>query len=270
MIPYFSWQTIEFGPLTIQVWGLFVSLGAVVFMLVALKLAKLRALSKDVVLDLFVWGFIGGLVGARAFYMIFYEPGLLISEPAEIIRVWHGGASSLGGLFGAAAAFWIYFRKIKMPLVSVLSYLDVCIFALWPAWAIGRIGCFMIHDHIGRLSNFFLAVNFPGGARLDLGLFESLLAVLVFFVCLLIYKKAGKRPGFMVAVSLAFYSFVRFFMDFLRATDFAGADARYAGLTPAQWGMATLFFILMLLIPRIARAASGGAINRIDIPADKR
>ncbi|MDD2758357.1 MAG: prolipoprotein diacylglyceryl transferase [Patescibacteria group bacterium] len=241
MIPYFEFHTINLGPLTIQVWGLLVSLGALTTLWLSRRWAKKMALSSDIILDIFAWGLVGGLAGARIFYVIFYEPAFFLAQPTEIFKVWHGGASSLGALLGAAVAIWAVARAKKIKLKDFLPYLDIMTLAMWPGWAIGRVGCFLIHDHPGRLSDFFLTVNFPAGARHDLGLYESLLALFIFVVCLIFYKKFLQHPGRLFVVSFLIYAVARFALDFLRATDLLGADIRYASLTPAQWGMAVLF-----------------------------
>jgi phosphatidylglycerol:prolipoprotein diacylglycerol transferase len=49
-------------------------------------------------------------------------------------------------------------------------------------------------------------------------------------------ERRGRRPaGFYCVLLPLVYAPVRFFLDFLRATPLEGGDARYGGLTPAQW-----------------------------------
>ncbi|MBU1613107.1 prolipoprotein diacylglyceryl transferase, partial [Patescibacteria group bacterium] len=141
-------------------------------------------------------------------------------------------------------------KKYHFSFNEILPYLDILSLGLWLGWGIGRIGCFFIHDHIGKLSNFFLAVDFsfvvPYGARHDLGLYDSLLGFLLFIVFILLSKKLIRLWAGLVAVwSFVCYAIVRFFLDFLRATDLDYIDARYAGLTPAQWG--SIIFLASIL-----------------------
>lgn len=262
MIPYFFRNTISAGPLTFQVWGLFVSLGALLALILFLHLAKKRGLARDFVYDLFVWLLVGGILGARIVHVLFYEPAYYYTHPAEIAAFWQGGASSLGGFLGAAAALWILIKIKKLSWREILPYADLAGVVLWLGWAIGRLGCFMIHDHPGILTNNFLAVNFPGGARLDLGLFESIVSLSIFIIVYFGYKKWHGQPGMTLAVGFWLYSFIRFFMDFLRAQDLLMADVRYAGLTPAQWGMALLFVTLTswLMRAKIQRKKSSGEV----------
>jgi len=104
------------------------------------------------------------------------------------------------------------------------------------------------------LSNFWLAVNYSGGlarwsplggARHDLGLYESILGFALFIIFAFLFKRLVKmRWGLVAILSSLGYAIVRFFLDFLRATDLPGSDIRYAELTPAQWGM--LFIVAAL------------------------
>jgi phosphatidylglycerol:prolipoprotein diacylglycerol transferase len=119
--------------------------------------------------------------------------------------------------------------------------MDVAAVSLWLGWGIGRIGCFLIHDHPGTLTHFVGGVQFPGGVRHDLGLYESLVGFALFLLSMLLFKRLVRRRwGLVTLVSVTLYAIARFFLDFLRATDIASADARYASLTPAQWGMIVL------------------------------
>jgi phosphatidylglycerol:prolipoprotein diacylglycerol transferase len=112
-----------------------------------------------------------------------------------------------------------------------------------PAWMFGRIGCFMAHDHIGTPSTFPLAVNFPGGPRHDLGLYE---AILMAFLSMLMYAMRDVRGrGVMAGTLMATYSFARFWFDFLRI-----GDSKYFGLTPAQYGTFVLAAFGIWLVVR--------------------
>ncbi len=249
MIPYFQYNTIVFGPLTLQVWGLWVSLGFVVAAVLAYQLAKRYVLSEQVMLDLAVWSVVGGFIGARAFHILFYEPAYYYQYPGELLKFWHGGASSLGGFFGAAVAVYLFSKVRHFTFKELLPYFDIGFLSFWLGWAIGRLGCFFIHDHPGRLTNSFLAVNFPSGPRFDLGFLEVIISAGVFIITALLFKYLIKKGwGHVAGYSLALYAVARFFLDFLRATDLPFSDPRYAGLTPAQWGMTSILAVLTMLL----------------------
>ena len=243
MIPYFQANAFVLGPLTIQVWGLFVSLGILSALILAYKLSRKYFLAEQVILDLGVWSIVGGLFIARVFHVLFYDPEYYLLHPSEVIYFWQGGSSSLGGFLGAIFAIYIFAKYKNFTLKELWPYFDIMAISLWLGWTIGRLGCFMIHDHLGRLTNSFLAVKFPTGARYDLGLLDSLLAWFILLVFGLLYKRLIKiRWGLVSLLSFMLYAFVRFWLDFLRATDVQQADIRYFTLTPAQWGMLAIFF----------------------------
>lgn len=225
------------------------SLGFIVGVILAHRLARRYVLSEQVIIDLIIWAVLGGFAGARFFHVIFYDPVYYLEYPREILKFWHGGASSLGGFFGAGIAVYLFSKIRHFTLKELLPYFDVGFLSFWLSWAIGRLGCFFIHDHPGRLTNSFLAVNFPGGSRFDLGFLEVLLSAGVFIVTALAFKYLIKKGwGYVAGKSLALYALARFFLDFLRATDLPFSDPRYAGLTPAQWGMISILAVLTFVL----------------------
>lgn len=242
MIPYFQANAFVIGPLTIQVWGLMVSIGILLGLIVSYHYARRYFLSEQVILDLALWSMVGGFIMARVFHVIFYAPEYYILHPSEVIYFWQGGASSVGGFIGALLAGYIFAKVKRFSLAELLPYLDIMALGFWMSWAVGRIGCFLIHDHPGTLSHSFLAVNFPDGARLDMGLLDSILAFFIFSISILSFKKLVKiRYGLVSKISFLIYAFVRFWLDFFRAFDLSQSDTRYYHLTPAQWGMAVIF-----------------------------
>ncbi|MHB8873265.1 MAG: prolipoprotein diacylglyceryl transferase family protein, partial [Myxococcaceae bacterium] len=71
-----------------------------------------------------------------------------------------------------------------------------------------------------------------------------------------------KRPdGTLMGILAMGYSASRFGLDFLRATDLSFVDARYAGLTPAQWVVLGLFGVGVWLVAS-ARPSVEPALGR--------
>jgi phosphatidylglycerol:prolipoprotein diacylglycerol transferase len=155
------------------------------------------------------------------------------------VRVWQG-FSSTGGFIGAVIGSVLFWRFIRPR--DYFAHADTIMFAFPFAWVFGRLGCFAAHDHIGRSSDFFLAVNFPlpTGPRHDLGLYEALWTVVISAVFFALDRKP-RKGGFYIALWAFLYAPARFVLDFLRNEDLANSDVRWVGLTPAQWGMILMF-----------------------------
>lgn len=236
MFPYIVSTAISFGPITIQTWGLFVVFGFLAGAAASAWLAKRRGLKPVVVWDTLGLIIIGAMIGARLFHVIFYEPAYYLANPSEFFAIWHGGLSMMGGLFGAAVAGLGYLKYKKLDLIR---YSDVLIFGLPLGYFIGRIGCFMIHDHPGLPTNFFLGVQYPDGiVRHDLGLYHSLLGLAMFLFFLVLQKKYQTRVGIFVVSFFIIYGVARLFLDFLRE-----GDACLWFLTPGQW-----FGMIMIMV----------------------
>ncbi len=250
MISFFKFELIYLGPITLYVWGVFVALGIVAGIIFAYFFSKKYLLSSEVILDMAIWMLFGAFIMARIFHILFYNPVYFVENPVEIIKIWNGGASSLGGFVGAVVGLWLFSKKRRFTFKELLPYLDIGVLGLWLGWGVGRIGCFLIHDHPGTLTSFVLGVKYPDGVRFDLGLMESILSFVLFIVFYLLFKKLIKiRFGLVAAYSTASYAIARFFLDFLRAkSDFPGGDVRYLTLTPAQWGMLAILAGLTLCL----------------------
>ncbi|MEY4744619.1 MAG: hypothetical protein RL272_564 [Candidatus Parcubacteria bacterium] len=236
MIPYFRFTYIPLGPLHIQVWGLFVAAGLVAATLVGRREARRRGSDPEAFTDFASWIIVCALIAARLFHAYVYEPAIYLADPLKVFRVWEGGMSSYGGFIGAAVGALAFAKRRR---IAFRAYADVACYAFPLGYGIGRIGCFLIHDHPGTLSQSLLAVQYPGGSRLDHGLLLSLLGFGLFaaFAVLNGRRAATKKAdgGFLPLLMLS-YGAVRFVLDFYRAYDLPGSDVRYFSLTPAQYG----------------------------------
>ncbi|EKD67833.1 MAG: prolipoprotein diacylglyceryl transferase [uncultured bacterium] len=234
MLPWFEFTTVHLGPIPIQVWGFFVALGMLLSMLLIQKESKRKNFSAEPLLDLALKMIVYGVIGARIFHIFFYEPAFFIAHPAEIIAIWHGGLSSFGGLLGAMLAFFIALKRKKIQVQFLTIYGNIIAYSALFGWMVGRIGCLMIHDHLGKESECFLAFDSPQGKRLDMALLE-IIGLLPLAIAFFVLKKKKKEDMF-APLLFVYYGLLRFILDFWRAeASFATGDVRYLGLTPAQY-----------------------------------
>src|SRR5262249_48743114 len=132
-----------------------------------------------------------------------------------------------------------FFAVLTTRRLPYLPYADAFSIGLAPGWAFGRAGCSLVHDHVGGLTRFPLAVRYPAdhipsGIRHNLGAYECLYA-LVLTGLLYYLARRPREPGMLIGVMLVTYAPTRFALDFLRATDVPRPDARYLGLTLNQY-----------------------------------
>ncbi len=227
MIPYIEWHAFQVFGVTFQVWGMFVAVAFIVATAIAARRAKTQGLNPRHVWDVAAWIFIAAFIGARLVHVMFYEPAFALAHPWSIIDPRLPGFAIYGGFIGAVVAFVWYMRRHKLDL---LSYADALAWGLPWGCGIGRIGCFLIHDHPGTLTSFVLGVKYPDGSvHHDLGLYLSIVGFAIGLI-FLIFRRRHLPPGFFVAAFFVLDATARLWLDFYRL-----ADTRYASLTPTQW-----------------------------------
>jgi phosphatidylglycerol:prolipoprotein diacylglycerol transferase len=231
-IPWFKLEgiTIPGTEIGLQPFGVLVAIGVLAGMRLSEWHGERLGLRKEVVSDLATHVVIIGFILGHMFDMLLYYPEKVRERPWELLMIWTS-LSSYGGFFGAVVGGFYWRWKRKLPLFPVL---DQIAFGLPLGWFFGRLGCFVVHDHPGRITDFPLAVdNFPYngviGPRHDLGFYEVLWSLAV--VPLFLWLDRKPRPyGFYLGWICFLYAPVRFGLDFLRE-----ADKTYDGLTPGHY-----------------------------------
>jgi phosphatidylglycerol:prolipoprotein diacylglycerol transferase len=203
--------------------------------------------------DIVFMAVIGGIVGAKAYYILLnYER--LLSDPMGLIFA-RGGLVWYGGFLLATALVVWEIRRQKLPLRQMA---DACAPALALAYAVGRVGCFLVGDDWGRPTGSWVGIRFPQGApptRVDIienefgitvdpalveeygqivpvhptQLYEVGMSTLIFFLLWRI-RRHDHQPGWLFMLWLALAGMERFLVEFLRAKD----DRFIGALTLAQ------------------------------------
>jgi phosphatidylglycerol:prolipoprotein diacylglycerol transferase len=255
-------------PISIKPFGALVAIG--VYLGAYLTVQRARRIGLDErAMSSFIGHVVGyGFVGGHVLDELFYYPQRLVDDPLSILKLWDG-LSSFGGFTGAVIGMLIWRSRLRVP---VLPYADNVMAMLPVGWVFGRAGCATAHDHPGLLSDAWLAVQYPGGGRFDLGLLEMLLTVPLMLAFLWLARKP--RPwGFFAALACISYAPLRFALDFLREHDavpgdiHGAIDPRYFYLTPAQWEcFAMLAFGLFLLRSMLSKLERGEGFERAIVP----
>jgi phosphatidylglycerol---prolipoprotein diacylglyceryl transferase len=274
MIPYFTLPDLRIplpftllgsDGITLHGFGLLVAVAVIVGHWQMMSYAARHSVPVDTLARMVGPMLITGFIGAHLFVVTLYRPE---EFAANWWKVWDG-LSSFGGFLGALVAMLVYRVALRIQL---LPYADAILYGLAHGWIFGRAGCASVHDHPGRLTTFPLSVLFPpehryAGQRFDLGLIEMLYTIVIVLILRYIVEPRLKRRGEMTAWVGLLYAPVRFFLDFLRATDIEGADIRYAGLTPAQYACIASIIACIGILAWLRRVPADATIDRPLTPA---
>jgi phosphatidylglycerol:prolipoprotein diacylglycerol transferase len=277
-----------FGDFAISPHGIGIAVGFLFGVWILQHEGPKRGVSVDHINTMVFWALIGTIIGARLFYVIghFSE----FDSLAEMLALWNGGLTLLGGIAGAVL--------INIPLMRRYGYsffqvMDGAVIGLAFGIAFGRIGDLIIGDHLGTPTSWLLAFQYEGGqlagfsciadacrATLDSGqvleithtgavltsstgevlgsgvgvhqtaLYDMFFATVLF---LILYRLSWvpRRLGILTLTFGAFYGAARVIEDFLRV------DKRIFGLTGSQWtGMTVSLICLVTLIVWAVRSRS--------------
>jgi len=247
MIPWIESQVFYLGAVPLRTWGTFVAFGFLIATWVAARRAVQNKLDPKVVWDLAFWLLVSAFIGARLFHVLAYDPAYYFAHPGAVLDPREPGFAIYGGFLACVLAFFGY---IKRKQLDFLAYADTLIWGVPWGCGIGRIGCFLIHDHPGTLSSFVLTVNYPDGkSRHDLGLYLSITGFAIALIFLILNRKA-RGPGFWFGAFIVLDGISRFWLDFYRV-----ADVTYLHLTPTQWLTIPLVGVGGWLVVRVRAGA---------------
>ena len=211
--------------------------------LIAAHYGVKRGISKNEIYDFFTWLIPGVVVGARIGHIIprwdFYGQNL-----SQIFAVWNGGLAFHGGLLGALIVGWYYCKKKN---IHFLDMADILALPLAIGLALGRLGNYINGELYGKITNIPWGVHFDGveGLRHPSQIYESLKNLFIFFVVLRVYKLKKFRKGFVFWLFIFMYSFLRFFVEFLKDVEI------YFGLTYGQWVSLPLGIMAIYMLNRL-------------------
>jgi phosphatidylglycerol---prolipoprotein diacylglyceryl transferase len=230
---------IELGPLNISPHGVGIAVGFLLGARLMLPEAKRKGITEDQVYTVLIRAAIGSLIGARVAYVINHL-GDYADDPLGVFKVWEGGISLLGGIFGAILLALPVARRLR---IDAWRMLDAAAPGIALGILVGRIGDMVVADHLGKPTDFFLGYDCRPGyetASPCLGdivhqphLYDLFFVTILLFVLLRLRKRSHEQPtydGFQILVFGACYGVARFIEDWFRIDETHGT-----GLTGSQW-----------------------------------
>lgn len=243
---------IQIGDFTVTSFGvmLFLSFMAGSWALGRQIVRRDMGVGKEVAWDVLVWVALGGIVGAKLYYVALHWQDLLADPLGSIFS--RGGLVWYGGMLGGVLAYYWQIRRRKLPVAPMF---DAVAPGLALAYAVGRLGCFLVGDDYGLPTDSWVGIAFPNGippttagylrtvgADIPAGVPDSAIlavhptqlyeigAALVIFAILWKLSARVLRPGRLFGLYLLLYGSERFLIEFVRAK----GDRYLFGLTTSQ------------------------------------
>ena len=222
----------------------------------ATRRARRENISGEKIADIVLWLMIGGILGARAVYVMTYWREEFANQPfSEIFMIQHGGLVYYGGLIGAIVAGSIYIRWKKMPFWKTADVLAPSI-ALGSVF--GRTGCLLNGCCYGKPTDVLWAIRFPadhptGGVPVHPTEIYDALLNLALYVFLAWLFRRKKFDGQIFATYLLCYAVTRSFVEYFRG-DYTNLHYHF-GLTPAQWISVPIFVAGLALAAILSKRA---------------
>lgn len=218
---------------------------------------------------------IGGILGAKIYY-IFLNYDRLLADPMSLILA-RGGLVWYGGFLAAAGLVLWEVRRKGLPMGRMV---DAMAPPLAIAYAIGRVGCFLVGDDWGRPTDSWVGIAFPRGTpattvsnieqqfgiEVDPALIEKYgqvipvhptqlyevgMSTLIFFFLWRI-RRHDHRAGWLFFVWLTLAGLERFLVEFVRAKD----DRFIGPLTVAQMFSLAIVAVGLVGVSRTREAPS--------------
>lgn len=246
--------------------------------IIGLELRR-RRLREEYASDVTLAALVGGIIGAKLWYVALTgDPTTLFSRGG---LVWYGGF--IGGALGVVLNGW----RLRVPLRWTAQLVAP---ALAAAYALGRVGCFIVNDDYGRPTSLPWAMKFPQGlppstagnmtqlfgipvppgtdpstvlAVHPTQLYE-IAAMLVVFAILWRWRTLARGTGWLFGAYLVFAGLERFLVEIVRAK-----DDRFVGpFTLAQVTSVVLVIIGIVVMRQLRNAVPTSPGAYLQPPAE--
>ena len=221
------------GPISVFWYSLCWLLGLASAYFIVKRLYKEQKIKPELFDPLFIYCFVGILVGMRLGHCLLYDPDYFLSSGKHIVEMilpihfmedgsWkfigYKGLASHGGTIGLIIALWFYVRRTKVNIWRVLD--NVAIATPVTACFI-RLGNLMNSEIIGKATDVPWAFIFE---RVDMTprhpgqLYEAIAYAIFFFVGWYLYRKKPQRvgTGFFFGLCITLIFTARFFIEFTK------------------------------------------------------
>ena len=208
------------GPLSIRWYGLLFATGFLSGYYQGERMFKFEKIDIQWLESLFIYLIVATIIGARLGHVFFYGWDYYSQHPEEIIKVWHGGLASHGGVIGIIIALILWSKKVSKR--SVIWVLDRVVVPSALVAALIRTGNLMNSEIYGFQTELPWGIIFERNgetvAKHPTQLYEALSYLLTFGVMLFTYWKTTyrNRQGFILGVFFIMIFTSRFLIEFIK------------------------------------------------------
>ena len=230
----------------IRYYSVLILLGVIIAYFLFTKETKKFKINKDFIFNVFFWGIIIGILGARLYYVAFNWE-YFSQNIDEIWQIWQGGLAIHGGIIFGLITIALYCYKHKFRLIRLLDFI---VAPLILAQAIGRWGNFFNQEAYGIattlehlkslcIPQFIInGMNINGIYYTPTFFYESLWCIIGFAFLIIIKRLKYTKVGNITATYLIWYGIGRFFIESLRTDSLI-----FAGFKVAQ--IVSIFMIIV-------------------------
>ena len=226
--------------ITVRWYGLMWIIGLALAYIVVKRLYKEQEIKDELFDPLFLYCFFGILIGARLGHCIFYQPQDFLTSWQGIMEMllpfrigndgsWLGrtfgffftgyaGLASHGGTLGLMIALWLYVKRTKLSIWTVLDNIAI---ATGTTACFIRLGNLMNSEIIGKITDVPWAFIFE---RVDMmprhpgQLYEAIAYAILFAIMWYLHKRMPEKigTGWYFGFCLAYIFTFRFFIEYTK------------------------------------------------------
>ncbi len=216
-------QSFSLGPINIHYYGVIMALAVGCGFYLAIKRTQKYQVSTKQAEDLLLWLMVSGFVGARL-YHVFSSFSYYWIHPADIIKVWNGGLSIYGAVFGGLIVIWFFSKRYTLNAARLLDWLTP---SLILGQIIGRFGNLFNYEAFGYPTNWpwkmfvpwqFRPENYAGFNFFHPWfLYEAIGNIIILMILIYISRvRTNWASGWLFFSYLLLYNVLRFGLEFLR------------------------------------------------------
>lgn len=235
-------EAFHLGPIAVRWYGLMWIIGLALAYFVVKRLYQEQKIKDEYFDPLFIYCFFGILIGARLGHCIFYEPDYFLTSGKGLVEmilpirflpeggfklIGYAGLASHGGTLGLMIALWMYVRKTKLSIWTVLDNIAI---ATGTTACFIRLGNLMNSEIIGKVTDVpwaFIFEHVDKVPRHPGQLYEAIAYAILFCIMWTIYKRSHQHPtsntqhpqvgtGWYFGFCLTYIFTFRFFIEYTK------------------------------------------------------